>query len=718
MKAKQTGILLTIGMIVKNEEQYLPRCLEALRPLREALPCELIITDTGSTDRTLEIAAQYADEVRHFQWCDDYAAARNTTLEDISGEWYMYLDADEIFDPDISGVVDFFKGPLCKKFQAAALRFINYDSQNKPAGSFYPTRIIKRAPGLHFEGAVHEHLVSDVKDGYALQTVVRHYGYMGELARVKMLRYRPMMLAELEKNPDDPRMLRQLVDGYDPHYPDEAAQRKKLLERLIAICLADKTVNQRPFAFLSLVRTQWTQSDFEGVLDTIRRYFKEKLIKGDSAADIDMYAMRGFALFNLKQFAPALDALDEYRRLYRAFYERKLDLSDMGTVGLHGINDEYLMRSLYVSTQCCLALNDKERAKTYIGQVDISSLAAAYPDLPFLADEFGYMRASGDFARMGALCTQIMAVNGESVRLRFFQLVEKEFPVFDSQKLEAARALAAVKGEHKFLTLHRMRAALADGDSSQAAALAQALLVKQDAGADPYFADVLYCVMLCGQPLAPALDVFGAALEETLNVLAGQRPDFDTAVCAAFAREPFPQSGTPGELFRRTRVMLLALLRGTGAEQARRDQLADLYTREIISFCEQVYNLAALPEQERFILPAEHRFALGMREVNAVLGQGDAAACLQKLQALLDSCPTMHRLIKRRLDSIARQIQEKSEAVNEFERLAMSVKQQFYGFLKAGRRDACAEVLKAYAAVNPDDPEIDVMRRDFEQSFR
>ena len=135
MKAKRTGILLTIGMIVKNEEHYLPRCLEALRPLREALPCELIITDTGSTDRTPEIAAQYADELRHFQWCDDYAAARNTTLENISGKWYMYLDADEILDPDVSDVIDFFKGPLCKKFQAAALRFINYDSQSKPAGS-------------------------------------------------------------------------------------------------------------------------------------------------------------------------------------------------------------------------------------------------------------------------------------------------------------------------------------------------------------------------------------------------------------------------------------------------------------------------------------------------------------------------------------------------------------------------------------------------------
>lgn len=717
MKAKRTGILLTIGMIVKNEEHYLPRCLEALRPLREALPCELIITDTGSTDRTPEIAAQYADELRHFQWCDDYAAARNTTLENISGKWYMYLDADEILDPDVSDVIDFFKGPLCKKFQAAALRFINYDSQSKPAGSFYPTRIIKRVPDLRFEGAVHEHLISDVRDGYALQTVVRHYGYMGELARVKMLRYRPMMLAELEKDPDDPRMLRQLVDGYDPHYPDEAVERRKLLERLIDICLADKTVNQRPYAFLSLVRTQWTQSDFEGILDTVKWYFKEKLIKGDSAVDIDMYAMRGFALFNLKQFAPALDAFDEYRRLYRAFYERKLDLSDMGTVGLHGINDEYLMRSLYVSAQCCLALDDRERAKTHIGQVDISSLAAAYPDLPFLADEFGYMRASGDFARMGALCTQIMAVEGESVRLRFFQLVEKEFPAFDRIKLEIARALAAVEGEHKFLTLHRMRTVLADGDDSQAAALAEALLEKQDVGADPYFADILYCVMLCGQPLTPALDAFGIALEETLNVLAEQRPDFDTAVCAAFGREPFPQSGTPGELFRRTRVMILALLRGTQAEEARRDQLADLYTREIISFCEQIYNLSALPEQERFVLPAEYRFALGMREANDALGQGEAPACLQKLRALLDSCPTMHRLIKRRLDSIAQQIQAKSEAVNEFERLAMSVKQQFYGFLKAEQREACAEVLKAYVAVNPNDPEIDVMRRDFERSF-
>ena len=53
--------LLSIGMIVKNEERCLEKCLKALEPLRQAIPCELVIADTGSTDKTKEIAAKYAD---------------------------------------------------------------------------------------------------------------------------------------------------------------------------------------------------------------------------------------------------------------------------------------------------------------------------------------------------------------------------------------------------------------------------------------------------------------------------------------------------------------------------------------------------------------------------------------------------------------------------------------------------------------------------------
>ena len=86
---------LTIGLIVKNEEKTLGKCLAALKELRNEVPSELIVTDTGSTDRTVEIACGYTENVLHFDWCDDFAAARNTGLSAAKGEWFLFLDADE-----------------------------------------------------------------------------------------------------------------------------------------------------------------------------------------------------------------------------------------------------------------------------------------------------------------------------------------------------------------------------------------------------------------------------------------------------------------------------------------------------------------------------------------------------------------------------------------------------------------------------------------------
>lgn len=81
-------IRLTIGMIVKNEEKTLGKCLASLKPLLDEVPSELIITDTGSTDHTVEIAEKYTDHIIHFEWCNDFSAARNTGLKAARGEWF------------------------------------------------------------------------------------------------------------------------------------------------------------------------------------------------------------------------------------------------------------------------------------------------------------------------------------------------------------------------------------------------------------------------------------------------------------------------------------------------------------------------------------------------------------------------------------------------------------------------------------------------------
>ena len=100
---------LTITLIVRNEEQTLGRCLDSVRGLAN----EIMVVDTGSTDGTREIAAAHGARVFHFPWCDDFAAARNESLRHATGQWVLWLDADEYFDqPNLEKVKSLVRGPL------------------------------------------------------------------------------------------------------------------------------------------------------------------------------------------------------------------------------------------------------------------------------------------------------------------------------------------------------------------------------------------------------------------------------------------------------------------------------------------------------------------------------------------------------------------------------------------------------------------------------
>ena len=87
-------ITVSLCMIVKNEEDILARCLDSLKGLMD----EIIIVDTGSTDRTKEIAANYTDKIYDFSWCDDFAAARNFSFYKATKEYIYAPDADEVLD--------------------------------------------------------------------------------------------------------------------------------------------------------------------------------------------------------------------------------------------------------------------------------------------------------------------------------------------------------------------------------------------------------------------------------------------------------------------------------------------------------------------------------------------------------------------------------------------------------------------------------------------
>ncbi len=87
----ELSLMLTLSMIVKNEEKYLEDCLKSVRGVAD----EIVIVDTGSTDHTIEIAQEYNAKLFHYTWINDFSAARNYALEKSTGDWVLYLDADE-----------------------------------------------------------------------------------------------------------------------------------------------------------------------------------------------------------------------------------------------------------------------------------------------------------------------------------------------------------------------------------------------------------------------------------------------------------------------------------------------------------------------------------------------------------------------------------------------------------------------------------------------
>ncbi|MDE7283713.1 MAG: glycosyltransferase family 2 protein, partial [Lachnospiraceae bacterium] len=89
-------ITISLCMIVKNEEKLLARCLDSVAGLMD----EIIIVDTGSTDRTKEIAAKYTDKIYDFEWVQDFSAARNFAFSKAGMEYIYSADADEVLDEE------------------------------------------------------------------------------------------------------------------------------------------------------------------------------------------------------------------------------------------------------------------------------------------------------------------------------------------------------------------------------------------------------------------------------------------------------------------------------------------------------------------------------------------------------------------------------------------------------------------------------------------
>lgn len=215
-----TKPLLSIGIIFKNEIRCIERCLKSLQPLREAIPCEVVMADTGADDGSREIAEKYADILINFPWINDFSAARNAVMDRCSGAWYMSIDCDEWVDSNIEGLVAFLTGEYDFDFASVVIR--NYDTPELDKGGSYSdflaTRLLRMSTGLRYEGTVHEHwhYKGDLRTMMIRGAVFHHDGYVyqnKELLKEKQKRNMALLRRQLEEDPENLIILNQCVES-------------------------------------------------------------------------------------------------------------------------------------------------------------------------------------------------------------------------------------------------------------------------------------------------------------------------------------------------------------------------------------------------------------------------------------------------------------------------------------------------------------------------
>jgi glycosyltransferase involved in cell wall biosynthesis len=203
-------------MIVKNEEKNIERALT----WGKKIVCEQIVVDTGSTDRTVEIAERMGAKVYHFEWIDDFSAAKNFALSKAKGNWIAFLDADEYFsDKDASHILNILKLMPTTQYFIMLLPIVNLRDDGQ-AGLVVPQERIFSNSAFKYEGAIHEHL-APLRVNTAYQTIVCndvhifHTGYTlaAYLSTNKLERNIKMLRRELDSKPDDPNTMAYLADS-------------------------------------------------------------------------------------------------------------------------------------------------------------------------------------------------------------------------------------------------------------------------------------------------------------------------------------------------------------------------------------------------------------------------------------------------------------------------------------------------------------------------
>lgn len=209
---------ISVCIIAKNEEKYIEECLRRL----SIFDWEIIVVDTGSTDRTVELASSYTPHVYHFAWVNDFSAARNFSISLATNDYILIVDCDEYLENDDETLHLLEMLPRTwSPFQIGMVDRFSISAASSDASSTIVHEPIARffhKEYVRYAGSIHEQLVpvkSQSPEYITIPLSFHHVGYSTmDIKRAKATRNIEMLEQELTRNGTDPYILFQLGQSY------------------------------------------------------------------------------------------------------------------------------------------------------------------------------------------------------------------------------------------------------------------------------------------------------------------------------------------------------------------------------------------------------------------------------------------------------------------------------------------------------------------------
>ncbi len=297
----ETGGRPTISacLIVKNEEKFLPQCLESIKNAVD----EIIVVDTGSTDRTVEIATSFGARVYHHPWRNSFSEARNHSISYAVCDWILQIDADESLE---QADIPLLHSLIRTRVHTAILVAL-YSTLPGGLSKHYFTRIFRRGKG-RFEGIVHNQLVFE---GCALQSEIRiqHYGYNlpGSEMQKKYKRSGDLLRQQLAEDPNNAFVLANLIRNYrnEGNY-DKVIELCEMGLQNLTLQKDVTSINHKQRMYIDLISARINQKQ----LDRAAEICKDAINEAPDSLDI-LFAM-GEIFLKKEAYKDSLNTFKKY----------------------------------------------------------------------------------------------------------------------------------------------------------------------------------------------------------------------------------------------------------------------------------------------------------------------------------------------------------------------------------------------------------------------